>query len=65
MRDLNLNELEQVYGAGGCGRNNSPAPPSSCGGGGSQSKAQKAEGCEASKPKHSRHKHNNRQGCYC
>ena len=47
MRDLNINELEQVYGAGGsskCGCGSSPTPPS----GGSKSKASKA--------KHSRHK---------
>ena len=62
MRDLNLNELEHVYGAGGCGRNNSPAPPSSCGGSGSQSKQSKAKEC---KPKESKAKSSKGHGCYC
>ena len=42
MRDLNINELEQVYGAGGsskCGCGSSPTPPS----GGSKSKGSMAK----------------------
>ena len=49
MRDLNLNELEAVYGAGGGGRNCSPTPPT-CGGG-SKSKKSKKSKCKASKSK--------------
>ena len=52
MRDLNLNELEMVYGAGSCGRNNSPAPPS-CGG----SKSKNSKSHKNSK--------SGRGGCYC
>jgi len=64
MRDLNLNELEHVYGAGGGGRNCSPTPPS-CGGG-SKSKHSKsnASRCKASKPKKSRG-HGSRGFCGC
>jgi hypothetical protein len=60
MRDLNLNELEAVYGAGGCGRNNSPAPPS-CGGG-SKSKKSKSGKCKGSKSKKSK-SHKSRHYC--
>jgi hypothetical protein len=49
MRDLNLNELEQVYGAGGGGRNCSPTPPS-CGGG-SKSKKSKSKKSKSKKSK--------------
>ena len=50
MRDLNIDELEQVYGAGGkskrgCG--SSPTPPS-CGGG-SKSKKSKAKKSKSNK----------------
>ncbi len=50
MRDLNIDELEQVYGAGGsskCGCGSSPTPPS----GGSKSKASKAKKSKAKKSK--------------
>ena len=52
MRDLNINELEQVYGAGGkskrgCG--SSPTPPS-CGGG-SKSKKSKSKKSKGKKSK--------------
>ena len=58
MRDLNLNELEAVYGAGGCGRNNSPAPPS-CG---SKSKKSKSTKCKTSKS-HKSKSHKSRHYC--
>lgn len=50
MRDLNTNELEQVYGAGGsskCGRGSSPKPPK----GGSKSKASKSKASKSKKSK--------------
>ena len=50
MRDLNLNELEQVYGAGGKGKSgcgSSPTPP--CGG--SKSKASKSKKSKSKKSK--------------
>ena len=42
MRDLNLNELEMVYGAGSSGCGDSPMPPS-CGNG-TKGKGTKAKG---------------------
>lgn len=53
MRDLNLNELEQVYGAGGGGRNCSPTPPSS----GSKSKGSKSKKAKKSKSNKSKSHH--------
>lgn len=50
MRDLNINELEQVYGAGGkskCGCGSSPTPPS----GGSKSKGSKSKKSKSKKSK--------------
>ena len=61
MRDLNLNELEQVYGAGGGGRNCSPTPPS-CDGG-SKSKSSKSKKSKSHKTKAKKSK--SRHGCYC
>lgn len=60
MRDLDFNELEQVYGAGGtskCGCGSSPTPPT----GGSKSKASKSKG------KKSKGKKSNKRGSkgYC
>ena len=60
MRDLNINELEQVYGAGGsskCGCGSSPTPPS----GGSKSKGSKAKN---SGHKNSKANHRGSKG-YC
>ena len=54
MRDLNLNELEHVYGAGGGGRNCSPAPPSCDGGSKSKHSKSKARKCRGSNSKKSR-----------
>ena len=62
MRDLNLNELEMVYGAGSCGRNNSPAPPS-CGGSKSKKSKSKSNRCKGSKSK--KHSKSHRSSCYC
>jgi hypothetical protein len=62
MRDLNLNELEAVYGAGGGGRNCSPTPPS-CGGG-SKSKKSKSHKSKSHKSK-SHKKSKGGHGCYC
>jgi len=62
MRDLNLNELEMVYGAGSCGRNNSPAPPS-CGG--SKSKKSKSHKTKSHKSKSHKNSKSGRGGCYC
>ncbi len=56
MRDLKIEELEMVYGAGGkgkCGRGSSPTPPR-CG---SKSKASKSK---SSKSKNSNSKSNKR-----
>ena len=50
MRDLKIDELEQVYGAGGaskCGCGSSPTPPK----GGSKSKGSKAKKSKANKSK--------------
>lgn len=59
MRDLNINELEQVYGAGGssCGCGSSPTPPSR----GSKGKASKAKN---SGSKHSKANNRGSKG-YC
>ena len=62
MRDLNLNELEAVYGAGGGGRRCSPTPPS-CG---SKSKKSKSTKCKKSKSHKSKsHKRSHRSRHYC
>ena len=54
MRDLNINELEQVYGAGGsskCGCGSSPTPPS---------RGSKSKGSKAKNSGHNNSKANNR-----
>jgi hypothetical protein len=48
MRDLRMNELSHVYGAGGKG---CYTPPSNCGSKGSKSKASKSKKCKSSKSK--------------
>jgi len=53
MRDLNLDELEQVYGAGShgrCGCGDSPRPPR-----GSKSKKSKSHKSKSHKSKSKRH----------
>ncbi|MCW1403315.1 hypothetical protein OKA06_13670 [Novosphingobium sp. MW5] len=57
MRDLNLNELEMVYGAGSKGRTcgDSPTPPSSwCGSKGTK-KSNKCKSKKTKKSKKSKH----------
>ena len=58
MRDLNLDELSQVYGGGGKGRGCSPTPPS-CGG----SKSRKSK--KSKKSKKSRKSRHSKSGRYC
>ncbi|MEO6153197.1 MAG: hypothetical protein ABIT09_10000 [Croceibacterium sp.] len=60
MRDLNLNELEAVYGAGGGGLACSPTPPS-CDSG---SKSHKSKATKAKKSKtHKSRKHGSKGYC--
>lgn len=67
MRDLNLDELEMVYGAGGRGRSgcgDSPTPPS-CGtrGKGSKSHGTKGKGSKSKKKGKKSNKRGSRGYC--
>lgn len=58
MRDLDFNELPQVYGAGGKGC--SPTPPTSSGGSMPKTSMPKTSGSKGSRSKGSQSK-----SCYC